>query len=278
MNWRKLTEEERFGLLVALILHIIILVGAFLWYSNPDPPERRAYIEVTLGEFSDGSMAEYSREEAEEIATSPDPVDTEPEEPVEEPQEVVEEEPEPVEEEPTRDAELPEEQEEIESEDVVTTPETDEIDPEEYETEEIEEEQEEIQLEEPSEESEEEQEGEEETGDIRGIRGDRDADQGPGAEIDRSSPYELEWEGDIDRTPIVQPLPDYSVNEEAIIRVRFEVKPDGSVGQMTPLIRMNPELEREVFRTMRSWRFSRLPSGVPQESQWGTITFRFVLE
>lgn len=277
MFTRKPTKEERFGLTIALVAHLILLVGAYLWYSQPDPPERRAYVEVTLADFSDGTMADFSREEAEEVATTPEPVDSEPDEPVEEPQEVIEEEPQPVEEEPTRDVELPEEQEEVQSEDVVSTPETEEIDPEQVE-EEILEEQEEIQLEEPREEAEEEQEGEEETGDIRGIRGDRDADQGPGAELDRSSPYELEWEGDIDRNPVNQPLPEYNVNEEAVIRVRFEVRPDGTVGEMIPLIRMNPALEREVFRTMRSWRFSRLPSGVPQESQWGTITFRFVLD
>ena len=277
MFWRKPTQEERFGLIIALIAHIIVLVGAYLWYTKPDPPQRKAFIEVSLGEFSDGSMADFSREEAEEVATSPDPVDTEPEEPVEEPQEVVEEEHEPVEDEPTRDVELPEEEEEVESEDVVETPDTEEFDPEEFEDE-IVEEQEEIQLQEPSEEDEEEQEGEEETGDIRGIRGDRDADQGTGAELDRSSPYELEWEGDIERTPQVQPLPDYNVDVEAIIRVRFEVKPDGSVNRVVPVVRMNPELEREVMNTVRNWQFNSLPSGVPQESQWGTITFRFVLD
>lgn len=277
MYWRKPTEEERFGLIIALIAHIIVLVGAYLWYTEPDQPQRRAFIEVSLGEISDGSMADFSRQDAEEVATSPDPADVEPEEPVEEPQEVVEEQQEQVEDEPTRDVELPEETEEVESDEVVETPDTEEIDPENFEDEVLED-QEEIKLEEPREEDETEQEGEDETGDIRGIRGDRDADQGPGAELDRSSPYELEWEGDIERTPRIQPLPDYNVDVEAIIRVRFEVKPDGTVGRIIPLIRMNPELEREVFNTMRSWRFSRLPSGVPQESQWGTITFRFVLD
>ena len=274
---RHFTSEEKFGLIIALLFHIMVVIGAVLWSSNPEPQRQRAFIEVTMGEFSDGTMADFSREEAEEVATTPEePVETEPEEPVEEPQEQVEQE-QVVEEEPTRDVELPEEQEEVVSDEVVETPETEEVDPEEF-AEDIVEDQEEIQLEEPREEAEEEQEGEEESGDIRGIRGDPEADQGPGAELDRSSPYQLEWEGDIERTPVVQPLPDYNVNVEAVIRVRFEVKPDGTVGRLVPLIRMNPELEREVFRTMRSWRFSRLPSGVPQESQWGTITFRFVLD
>jgi TonB family protein len=77
---------------------------------------------------------------------------------------------------------------------------------------------------------------------------------------------------------MVQPLPSNQTNEEAVISVRFEVHPDGSLGRIIPLRKMNPELEREVMRTLRSWRFSRLPSGVPQEPQWGIITFRFVLD
>jgi hypothetical protein len=94
----------------------------------------------------------------------------------------------------------------------------------------------------------------------------------------RSAPYDLQWEGELDRTPMVQPLPSNQTNQEAVITIRFEVKPDGSIGRIIPLRQMNPELEREVMRTLHSWRFSRLPSGVPQEPQWGMITFRFVLE
>lgn len=95
---------------------------------------------------------------------------------------------------------------------------------------------------------------------------------------EKSAPYELNWEGDIERNPMVQPLPDNTTDSEATVTIRFEVKPDGSIGRIVPLKKMNPELEREVTRTLRSWRFSQLPSGVPQQSQWGTITFRFVKE
>jgi len=102
--------------------------------------------------------------------------------------------------------------------------------------------------------------------------------QGEQNTTDRSAPYELQWEGDLERSPMVQPMPSNQTNEEAVITVRFEVQPDGSIGRIIPLRQINPELEREVMRTLRSWRFSRLPSGVPQESQWGRITFRFVLE
>jgi TonB family protein len=103
-----------------------------------------------------------------------------------------------------------------------------------------------------------------------------DADQGTGYNPDLSAPYALEWEGDLDRIPMIQPLPSNHTNEEGVITIRFEVNPDGTLGRVIPLRKMNPELEREVMRTLRSWRFSRLPSDVPQDAQWGTITFRFV--
>ena len=91
-----------------------------------------------------------------------------------------------------------------------------------------------------------------------------------------SSPYQLQWEGDLDRSPMVQPLPSNPTNIEANVTVRFEVMPDGTLGRVFPLRKMNPELEREIMKTLRSWRFSRLPSGVPHDPQWGTITFRFI--
>jgi TonB family protein len=104
------------------------------------------------------------------------------------------------------------------------------------------------------------------------------SDAGTSNDPVRSAPYQLAWEGDIQRAPLQQPMPNYVVEVEAVITVRFEVRADGTVGRIQPLQRMNPELEREVLSTLRSWRFSRLPSSVPQESQWGRITFRFVLK
>lgn len=122
------------------------------------------------------------------------------------------------------------------------------------------------------------QEGVRESGDERGVEGDVNIDQGTGTTEDASSPYQLQWEGDLDRTPQIQPLPSNPTIDEATITIRFEVKPDGSLGRVFPVQKMNPKLEREVMRTLRSWRFSRLPEDVPQEPQWGIITFRFVLD
>lgn len=275
MSIFKPTNEERFGYAVTFAAHIAIIIFALLMYTNEREQQRTAFMEITLGEFSDGTMAEFSREEQQEVATDPDPSDVETDEPTPEQVEVTEQ-PTPEATEPTKDVNLAEQTQDIQSEEVVVTPETEEIDPREL-TEEVQEQEEEA-VRDRTREDETAQEGARESGDIRGIRGRVDADQGTGQDPDRASPFQLEWDGDFDRAAVTQPMPSYNVEVEAVISVRFEVRPDGTVGRMTPIIKANPELEREVFRTLRSWRFSRLPSGVPQESQWGTITFRFVLD
>jgi len=266
-------EEDRFGLAITGAIHIVILIIAILYTIEPNM-NRAAFMEVTLGEFRSGTLAQQSEIQNEQVATRPNPSEVEPEEvdpeitqPVETPQNPVEE--------TTKPVDLPDQEEEIPEEETVQTPETDVINPEnEEETEEVVEEV----VPPQSQEDEEITEGVEDSGDERGTSGDPNVDQGPGNTPDKSAPYDLQWEGELNRTPMIQPLPNNQTNEEAVITIRFEVNPDGSLGRVIPLKKMNPELEREVMRTLRSWRFSRLPSGVPQEPQWGTITFRFVLE
>ncbi len=276
LDWinENIDKEDRFGWGVTGAIHIVLLIIALLYTVNFDIDNRPAYMEVTLGEFRSGTIAEQAEVQREQVATRPNPAETQPEDPDPEITQPIET-PQTPEEETTKPVELPEEVEEIVSEDVVETPETDIIDPQVVEvTEDI--------IEEvvppESREAEQVQEGVTESGDERGTRGDVDVDQGTGTNPDRSAPYNLEWEGELDRTPMVQPLPSNQTNEEAVITIRFEVNPDGSLGRVIPLRKMNPELEREVMRTLRSWRFSRLPAGVPQEAQWGVITFRFVLD
>ncbi|TVR32339.1 MAG: TonB family protein [Balneolaceae bacterium] len=276
LDWinENIDKEDRFGWGVTGAIHILLLIIALLYTVNFDIDNRPAYMEVTLGEFRSGTIAEQAEVQREQVATRPNPAETQPEDPDPEITQPIET-PQTPEEETTKPVELPEEVEEIVSEDVVETPETDIIDPQVIEvTEDIVEEV----VPPESREAEQVQEGVTESGDERGTRGEVDVDQGTGSNPDRSAPYNLEWEGELDRTPMVQPLPSNQTNEEAVITIRFEVNPDGSLGRVIPLRKMNPELEREVMRTLRSWRFSRLPAGVPQEAQWGVITFRFVLD
>ncbi|PWN07919.1 energy transducer TonB family protein [Rhodohalobacter mucosus] len=267
-------KEDRFGLGVTAAIHIVLLIIALLYNISFDIDNRPAYIAVTLGEFRSGTLAEQSDVQREEVATRPNPAEEQPEDPNPEITQPVET-PQTPEEEVTKPVELPEETEEIESDEVVETPETEVVNPEQVDvTEEV------VEEEVPPQTREDEQiqEGVEDSGAEDGTTGEVDVDQGIGNNSERSAPYNLEWEGDLDRTPMIQPLPTNQTNEEATITIRFEVNPDGTLGRVIPLRKMNPELEREVMRTLRSWRFSRLPSGVPQESQWGVITFTFVLE
>ena len=275
-DWLKryIDDEDRFGFAITGGLHLVILIIALLYNISFAVDNRPAYMEVTLGEFRSGTLAQQAEEQREEVATRPNPAEAEPEDPdpeITQPAET----PQQPEEDATKPVDLTEQVEEIDDDEVIETPDTDIIDPQATDdTEELEE----IDVPPQTVEDEQVREGVTESGDVRGLQGDVNVDQGTGSTPDRAAPYNLEWEGELDRTPMVQPLPSNQTNEEAVITVRFEVNPDGSLGRIIPLRKMNPELEREVMRTLRSWRFSRLPSGVPQEAQWGTITFRFVLE
>jgi TonB family protein len=266
-------EEDRFALAVTGGVHVALVIIFLLYTFSIESNVRPSFIEVEFGEFQTGTPAEYAEQQAEQVATRPDPSETEPENPEPEEPEPVEEQQESTEE-TTKPVDAPDQTEEVEEE-PIETPETDKVDPQEdTETDEPKE----VTIPPKTEEDEVQQEGAENSGDEQGNTGELNADQGTGNEQEKSAPYELKWEGDIERNPMVQPLPDNTTDAEATITIRFEVKPDGSIGRIVPLKKMNPELEREVMRTLRSWRFSQLPSGLPQQSQWGTITFRFVLE
>lgn len=267
------TKDDSIALTVTLSLNILLLLFS-LWYTiDMNRNLRPSFIEVEFGEFKSGQLTEFSKVKNEQVAQRPNPSDVEPEQPREDAPEP-EEPPKQPTEENTKQVDLPDQVEEVQ-EDPVKTPETDKIDPEQKQSEQPEEE---VEIPPQAKRDENPQEGAKESGDVRGAKGETDSDQGSGNDQDKTSPYELKWEGDIDRSPMVQPLPDNTANMEGVISVRFEVRPDGTVGRIIPLKKMNPELEKEVMRTLRAWRFSRLPGGVPQQAQWGTITFRFVFD
>jgi outer membrane biosynthesis protein TonB len=266
-------DENRFGALVTGGIHVLLIIIALLYTIDFNLDNRSAYIEVTLGEYRSGTIAERSEVRPEQVATRPNPSEIQPDRPAPEQPRPIET-PQRVTEETTKPVDLTKQEEEVEAE-VLRTPETEVVDPQNKQTAET---VEEIVIPPKTSEDEKVQEGAENSGDVRGTQGDLNAEQGTGTDEDLSSPYNLQWEGDLERAPMIQPLPENVANTEAVITVRFEVNIDGSVGRIIPLRKMNPELESEVMRTLRSWRFSRLPAGAPQESQWGIITFRFVFD
>lgn len=266
-------EEDRFALMVTGGIHVVLLIIFLLYTFSINQNVRPSFIEVEFGEFQAGTVAEQAEVKNEQVATRPDPSEIEPEDPEPERPDPVERQQETTEE-TVKPVDAPEQLEEIEEE-PIETPETDKVDPDQQTDVE---EQEEVTVPPKTQQAEVQEEGAETSGDVEGNTGQLNADQGTGNETEKSAPYELNWEGDLERAPMQQPLPENNSDIEATITIRFEVKPNGTIGRLIPLRKMNPELEREVIRTLRSWRFSRLPSGVPQQSQWGTITFRFVLE
>lgn len=264
------TKDDSRALTITLVINIGLLIFSLLYTLDSSRNFRPSFIEVEFGEFQSGTLAEFSEVTNEEVATRPNPSEVEADEPQEEapqPEEIVEQN----NEEDTKPVDLPDEVEQVEAE-KVNTPETEKVDP----TKQVAEEQEKVEIPPETKLDETVTEGAEESGDVTGAVGEINADQGIGNDEDKTAPYQLQWEGDIERAPMVQPLPENTANMEGVITVRFQVRPDGNVGQIVPLRKMNPELEREVMNTLRGWRFSRLPAGVPQQAQWGTITFRFV--
>lgn len=273
MTFSSITKEDRWGLIISVGVHLLLILFAIFYSTKNDQQMRRSYIEVTVGQFASGTAAEYAREKNEDVATRPNPTEAEPtEEQTEKP--TVQEQQVEKSEETSKQVKTPEQEQEVDNE-PVKTPETEKVDPK---KETADEKQEEKTVPSTAEESEEVKEGEKVSGDKRGATGEVNVDQGSGKDPTKAAPYELKWEGNLEREPQVKTLPQYNAQVEAEIRVRFEVRPDGSVGRIVPLKKMNPELENEVYRTLRGWRFDRLPSSVPQESQWGTITFHFVLD
>lgn len=268
MNFDK---NEKFGLTITLSVNIVMLLF-FLFYTLDNSKNLRpSYIEVEFGEFKTGTLAQFSEVRNEEVAKRPNPSEVTPDKPKEEIPEPEETPTKPVQEE-VKPVDLPDEIEKV-IEEKITTPVTEKINPEK------------VNEEKPKEEVEtppvavkdlEISEGETESGSVDGLTGKLDAESGAGTDDDKSAPFDLKWEGDLDRSLMVQPLPSNNTNTDGVISVRFEVRPDGTVGRIIPLRKMNPELEQEVQRTLRNWKFSRLPAGAPQQAQWGTITFRFV--
>jgi hypothetical protein len=94
-----------------------------------------------------------------------------------------------------------------------------------------------------------------------------------------SIPYEIAWEGGI-RDVLAEKLPSFPENiaKEVALTFRMEVLPDGSVREITTLKKGEATLESVTRQALRQWLFNPLDRNAPQESQFGTITFRFVLQ
>ena len=260
--------------IVTLVVSSALLCFS-LWYTiNMDEYARPSFIEVEFGEFKTGSRAVFSEMEEEEVATSTNSSDVETEHTTEETPDLLEVE------KPSTDAhakpvDLPDQIKNTDEESV-QTPQTQKTNPTEIAQEST---QDNINTASIAQQDVTTKEGAKESGDNKGTTGDTTTDQGLGKEDENTSPYNLTFEGVLDRTPLSQNLPENNTNFNATVTMGFEVLPNGRVGNIWPIRRSgNPELEKTVTATLKNWRFTRLPKGVPQTNQRGSITFKFIVE
>ncbi len=65
---------------------------------------------------------------------------------------------------------------------------------------------------------------------------------------------------------------------EGVVKLKFTVLPNGLVGDVLPLVKADPVLEKVTIDAFQQWRFSPIPSDKPQKTASGVITFRYVLK
>lgn len=88
---------------------------------------------------------------------------------------------------------------------------------------------------------------------------------------------DISWGGGGNRSVLSKPLPEYpkGVTTAASIRLRFTVRPNGTVETVMPLVKGDPLLEQAAMRALRRWRFNPIDRDVVMT---GEITFHFRIE
>ena len=103
--------------------------------------------------------------------------------------------------------------------------------------------------------------------------------EGVVGDIPYSVPYEISWEGGV-REVLAEMLPIFPENiaKEVTLTFRIAVLPDGSVQEITTLKKGEATLESVTRQALKQWLFNPLNQSAPNETQFGTISFRFVLQ
>lgn len=92
--------------------------------------------------------------------------------------------------------------------------------------------------------------------------------------------YDIDWGGLGQRKIYSFSLPEYpeGVNKEIDIRLRFTILPDGTVGNIFPLIKADTRLENAAIHSLRQWRFEPLNPLQKQTEQIAVIVFPYRLK
>ena len=123
-----LKDEEKFGFWVTGGLHVLLVILALLIYVGNNSPRRAAFLEVTLGNFSQGKPAQYAKKKEQKVATRPNPSKKQPEKPEQKKIEKEPKKPSP-EKKVSKAVKLPDQKQDVKKP-PIKTPETDKINPE----------------------------------------------------------------------------------------------------------------------------------------------------
>lgn len=91
--------------------------------------------------------------------------------------------------------------------------------------------------------------------------------------------FDIDWGGMGTRKIYSYILPEYpeGVQKEIDIRLRFSIKPDGTVGSVTLLTKADTRLEQAAINSLWQWRFEPLPQTAKQINQSAVIVFPYRL-
>lgn len=91
--------------------------------------------------------------------------------------------------------------------------------------------------------------------------------------------FDIQWGGSGTRKIYSYTLPDYpeGVNKEIDIRLKFTIKPDGTVGSIFLLSKADTRLENAAINSLWQWRFEPLSSTQQQVDQSAVIVFPYRL-
>lgn len=249
-----MNKNDWIGLGTSVVIHgLLILLLALIAGASPKM-DSLGYIEVEFGPLAEGRAVQRSVEEQTQPEETPTEREPQPKPTTTPPREA-------------RPVDLPDQEQIVRDEERVETPESDQIAPEEPQT------QDERQVDETNVEAT--PQSPPGTGAVDGTQGADTGDQGEGRDETESAPYQIEG---LNRSAVYAPIPAYTEQVNAVIRVRITVDPQGRIVQRIPLIKGNPSLERSVMAALENWRFDPLPPNVPRENQTGTVTFSFRLE
>lgn len=91
--------------------------------------------------------------------------------------------------------------------------------------------------------------------------------------------FDIQWGGSGTRRIYSYSLPDYpeGVNKEIDIKLKFSIKPDGTVGSIFLLSKADTRLENAAINSLWQWRFEPLSSSQQQTEQSAVIVFPYRL-